>query len=203
MSEGARCFETDFSSFKATSCGTLTEDELVFAARQDTSGSEMLELLRRVSPFLLCKSQRFGSTEQDRQDYYQEGVVGFLSAVFAYKPDSGASFTTFANTCALNRMKNLFRRRCKDNEYQLLSDTAELETQLSVNPEQALQAAVEAENIISAISMSLSAYEKQVLSLHLSGESYSAIAEKTGKSVKSVDNCLQRIRRKLRPEKDD
>ena len=157
----------------------------------------MLELLRRVSPFILSKSKQFGSTEQDRQDYYQEGVVGFLSAVYAYKPDCGATFTTFACTCSLNRMKNLLRRRNKENAVQLS------EAEYGESTEDALQAAVEAENIIKAISERLSDYEKKVLSLHLCGEPYSAIAEKTGKSVKSVDNCLQRIRRKLRPEKDD
>ncbi|MBQ7101682.1 MAG: RNA polymerase subunit sigma-70, partial [Clostridia bacterium] len=79
----------------------------------------MLELLRRVSPFILSKSKQFGSTEQDVQDYYQEGVVGFLSAVFAYRPDCGATFTTFACTCSLNRMKNLLRRRHKEIALQL------------------------------------------------------------------------------------
>ena len=162
----------------------------------------MLELLRRVSPFILSKAKQFSSTEQDRQDYYQEGVVGFLSAVYAYKPDCGATFTTFACTCSLNRMKNLLRRRYKENAFQL-SDSAVTGTEYGESPEDALHAAVEAENIIKAISERLSDYEKKVLSLHLCGEPYSAIAEKTGKSVKSVDNCLQRIRRKLRTEKDD
>ena len=162
----------------------------------------MIELLRRVSPFILSKSKQFGSTEQDRQDYYQEGVVGFLSAVFAYKPGCGASFTTFACTCSLNRMKNLLRRRYKENALQL-SDSLLTQTECGENPEEALHAAVEAENIIKAISERLSDYEKKVLSLHVCGEPYSSIAEKTGKSVKSVDNCLQRIRRKLRTEKDD
>lgn len=162
----------------------------------------MLELLRRVSPFILSKSKQFSSTEQDRQDYYQEGVVGFLSAVYAYKPDCGATFKTYACTCSLNRMKNLLRRRSKENAFQL-SDSVVSENEYVEDPEESLQAAVEAENIIKAISERLSAFEKKVLFLHLRGESYSSIAEKTGKSVKSVDNCLQRIRRKLRPEKDD
>lgn len=157
----------------------------------------MLELLRRVSPFILSKSKQFGSTEQDRQDYYQEGVVGFLSAVYAYKADCGASFTTFACTCSLNRMKNLLRRKSKENAVQLS------EAEYGESSEDTLHAAVEAENIIKAISEQLSDYEKKVLYLHISGEPYSSIAEKTGKSVKSVDNCLQRIRRKLRTEKDD
>ena len=157
----------------------------------------MLELLRRVSPFILAKSKQFASTEQDRQDYYQEGVVGFLSAVYGYRPDCGATFKTFACTCSLNRMKNLLRRRSKENAVRLS------EAEYAEGPEETIHAAVEAENIIKAISECLSDYEKRVLALHLCGDSYSAIAEKTGKSVKSVDNCLQRIRRKLRPEKDD
>ncbi len=162
----------------------------------------MLELLRRVSPFILSKSKQFSSTEQDRQDYYQEGVVGFLSAVYAYKPDCGATFKTYACTCSLNKMKDLLSRKNKEISLQLF-DSVVSETEYVEDPEEALNAAVKAENIIKAISERLSAFEKKVLFLHLRGESYSSIAEKTGKSVKSVDNCLQRIRRKLRPEKDD
>ncbi len=194
----------DSASFKNHSGKPLPDEELVLSARSDSSGGAMLELLRRISPFIHSKSGQFGRTEQDRQDYYQEGIVGFLSAVHAYKPDSGAKFSTFACTCILNRMKNLLRQRSKGSEYQLLSlsETQSIEDFQS-SPEEAFQAAFEAENIIKAISKKLSAYEKQVLFLYLQGESYSSIAQKLSKTPKSVDNAMQRIRSKLDPEADD
>lgn len=193
----------DFASFKKPSGEPISDEELVLAARSDTSGSAMLELLRRITPFIVVKSYQFGYTEHDQQDYYQEGIVGFLAAVHAFKPDSGAKFSTFACTCALNRMKNLLRQRLRGSEYQVLSlsDTDSIEDYGSA-PEQVFQAAFEAENIIKAVSQKLSDYEKQVLFMYLQGENYSAIAEKTGKTAKSVDNAMQRIRRKLKSESD-
>ncbi|MBQ3604136.1 MAG: sigma-70 family RNA polymerase sigma factor [Clostridia bacterium] len=193
----------DIVSFKKPDANAPTDEELVLTARTDTSGGAMQELLRRISPFIISKANSFGQTEQDRQDYYQEGIVGFLSAVHAYKHDSGTRFSTFACTCILNRMKNLLRQRSKGSEYQLLSLEQTQSTQdFQAGPEDEIQAAYDAENIIKAISQKLSPYEKQVLRMYLQGESYTAVAEKTGKTAKSVDNAMQRIRRKLKSEAD-
>lgn len=182
----------------------MSDEALAALARESLSGDATVELLRRVSPFISAKARAFGKTEQDRQDYYQEGVLGFLGAVFAYREDGGASFVTYACVCAHNRMKNFLKMHGKNGGCDLsLSDTAEPETDYTCNPEELLQAAVEAENILTAISQNLSRYEKQVIHLHLCGESYQSIAIKTGKSVKSVDNCLQRIRCKLNTARDD
>lgn len=191
----------DYASFK----NPVSDEELVLSARTDSSGEAMHELLRRISPFIISKSGQFGRTEQDRQDYYQEGIVGFLSAVHAYKPNSSAKFSTFACTCILNRMKNLLRQRSRDSGYQLLSlsETPQSIEDYQSNPEQELQAAIEAENILKAISKKLSAYEKKVLSLYLQGKTYAEIGKVTEKSAKSVDNAMQRIRRKLDPDETD
>ncbi len=178
---------------------TLSDEELVSLAREDSSGAAMLELLQRVSPFIISKSRQFGETEQDKQDFYQEGIVGFLSAVHAFRPNKGAGFTTFACTCALNRMKNLLKQRSKSEALELTSPVQDTQE----SPEQMLQAAFEAENIMHAISSKLSKYEKQVLFLYLQGATHKEIAEKTGKPVKSSDNALQRIRRKLKPAIDE
>ncbi len=178
----------------------VPDEELVLMAREDSSGAAMHELLQRVSGFIHLKAYQLGQTEQDKQDFYQEGILGFLSAVHAFKPGSGASFSTFACTCALNRMKNLLRQRAKVNSLFLQELRAE---EILEGPDQAVQAALEAENIIKAISSKLSGYEKQVLLMYLQGSSYSEIAQKTGKSVKSTDNAMQRIRRKLKSAVDE
>ncbi len=184
----------------ASSFNSSTPDEeLVILAREDSSGVAMQELLQRVSGFIHLKAYQFGQTEQDKQDFYQEGLLGFLSAVHSFKPGSGASFSTFACTCALNRMKNLLKQRSKADS---LMQKLPLEG-ASSDLGQAFQAAFEAENIITAISSKLSIYEKRVLFLYLQGDSYAEIAQKTDKSVKSTDNAMQRIRRKLKSAIDD
>lgn len=191
----------DIVSFKKQNGEPFSDEELVLSAQSDSSDSAMLELLRRMTPFIISKSNQFGFTEQDKQDYKQEGIVGFLKAVQAYKPESNVKFSTFACTCILNRMKNLLRQRSKGSEFQLfplseLQDTASCHP----TPEEELQAAFEAENIINAISKKLSAYEKSVLALYLQDKSYAEIAVELNKSAKSVDNAMQRIRNKLNPE---
>ncbi len=189
---------------KASFNGAFNEVELVEQARADSSGFAMQELLQRVSGFIMSKAKQFASTEQDKQDFYQEGLVGFVLAVHAFKPGMGASFNTFACTCALNRMKNLLKQRSAGEQFSLVSlEQTDQSGGCTEGPEASIQAVLEAENIIEAISHNLSHYERKVLLLHLQGENYRQIAEKTGKTVKSTDNALQRIRRKLRPEVSD
>lgn len=183
----------------------MSNEELLVSARKEPSGEAMVELLQRLSPFICSKANQLGRSEQDRQDYYQEGVIGFLSAVYAYKPDGGASFSTFACTCVLNKMRNHRKALEKDDEYSALSlsESFDIKDDYSCDPERMIQACIKAENILCSIEQKLSEFEKKVLYLRLNGYSYSDISEKTGKSVKSVDNCLQRIRNKLHDEDDD
>lgn len=193
----------DIVSFKKQNGEPFSDEELVLSAQSDSSDSAMLELLRRMTPFIISKSNQFGFTEQDKQDYKQEGIVGFLKAVQAYKPESNVKFSTFACTCILNRMRNLLKQRSKGNEFQLftLSEIQDTES-CHPTPEEEIQAAFEAENILKAISTKLSEYEKNVLSLYLQDKSYAEIAAELNKSAKSVDNAMHRIRSKLARDND-
>lgn len=176
-----------------------TDEELVLLARErEHSSAAVSELLRRVAPFLRQRSFAFSHNEADCQDYFQEGVVGFLSAVRTYRADCGTRFTTYACTCALNRMRNLLRQRTKGSEFIMVSlETDDEIAGVCPDPQQVAQTQDEAEQVLQRIETALSAFEKSVLRLYLSGLSYAQAAENLGTNAKSVDNAMQRIRRKL------
>lgn len=176
----------------------MTEAQLVALARQDAQSGAMAELHRRITPMILSKATHFAQTEQDIQDFFQEGMIGFLAAVRTFKEDCNTAFTTYAFTCAANRMKNLLKQRSKDSRLDVVFfEDDNLIEDYSNNPESTLQNADEIEAFAKCISDRLSPYEKQVLHLYLCGKTYSAIAQALKTNEKSVDNCLQRIRKKL------
>lgn len=137
-------------------------------------------------------------------DIRQEAYMGLFNAVRSYKPDSGASFSTYATTCVKNRVVNLIVKsgtyKFKMNKSALSYDGG-AEFSLSdntKNPEYIFIQGERYDDIIRSIERHLSAFEKDVLFLYLGGRDYKTIAEKLNSSQKSVDNALQRARKKLK-----
>ena len=147
----------------------------------------------------------------DSEDLIQEGMLGLLSAIRQYDPSMSTAFKTYAEVCirrrlysavkSASRLKHLPLNDGLSLDY-ILSE--ESQTQLAANPEafrrtpeeQVLARESEFE-LNKAFAQKLSRLEKDVLALYLDGLSYDEIAAKTGRDVKSVDNAVQRIRRKL------
>lgn len=147
----------------------------------------------------------------DSEDLIQEGMLGLLSAIRQYDPSMSTAFKTYAEVCirrrlysavkSASRLKHLPLNDGLSLDY-ILSE--ESQTQLAANPEafrrtpeeQVLARESEFE-LNKAFAQKLSRLEKNVLALYLDGLSYDEIAAKTGRDVKSVDNAVQRIRRKL------
>ncbi len=147
----------------------------------------------------------------DSEDLIQEGMLGLLTAIRQFDPEMNASFKTYAEICIKSRMysavksaarlKHLPLNDCLSLDH-ILSE--ESQTQLAANPEAfrrtpeeqvlARESKIEFYN---ASAQQLSKLEKQVLELYLDGLSYSEIALRTHRNEKSVDNAVQRIRRKL------
>ena len=147
----------------------------------------------------------------DSEDLIQEGMLGLLTAIRQFDPEMNASFKTYAEICIKSRMysavksaarlKHLPLNDCLSLDH-ILSE--ESQTQLAANPEAfrrtpeeqvlARESKIEFYN---ASAQQLSKLEKQVLELYLDGLSYSGIALRTHRNEKSVDNAVQRIRRKL------
>ena len=146
----------------------------------------------------------------DSEDLIQEGMFGLLSAMRQFDPGSGASFRTFAEHCIRMRLYSAIKSASR-LKHLPLNDGVSLEQlsedssmQLSAipdvirrNPEDLVLARERTEELYSELAQCLSGLEKRVLSLYLEGLSYREIALRLGKEEKSIDNAVQRIRRKL------
>lgn len=143
----------------------------------------------------------------DSEDLIQEGMLGLLSAIRQYDTNSEASFRTFAEHCIKNRLRSAVRTAARQKHIPL-NEGVSFETILSEESQNTMNiSARSAEDIIitnegidrfyAAFSNGLSSLENRILSLYLEGLSYREISVKIGKSEKSVDNAVQRIRKKL------
>ena len=151
----------------------------------------------------------------DNDDLIQEGMIGLYKAIRDYDESKEASFRTFASMCinrqmctavtTSNRMKHSPLNGYISLDMPVTSEKEEDNTKLSdllysaveQNPEKIFIDRESTDFIESKIGNVLSSYEKQVLLLQMEGLDYIKIAAKIGKTPKSVDNALQRIRNKL------
>ena len=146
----------------------------------------------------------------DSEDLSQEGMFGLLSAIREYNPAQGVSFRSFAEHCIRMRLFSAVKSASR-LKHLPLNDSMPLE-QLSDDPSSQLSAAPEIfrrspedlvlareskEELKELCERRLSRLEKQVLELYLEGLSYRDIARRLQREDKSVDNAVQRIRRKL------
>ncbi|MBQ8413328.1 MAG: sigma-70 family RNA polymerase sigma factor, partial [Lachnospiraceae bacterium] len=147
----------------------------------------------------------------ETEDLAQEGMIGLFKAVRDYESDKGASFLTFATMCVRNQIKTAITASNRKKHIPLNSyisiyaeDTEdgfplmELEADRSdYNPEELVLAREQNSDLKNRIDSELSTYEKKVIDLYLDGLSYLDIADRLGKTEKSIDNALTRIRSKL------
>lgn len=179
-----------------------------FAAKGDRFAEEALaeRYLRLVR---ICARPLF-LAGGDSEDLIQEGTFGLLSAIKNFDPSSGAAFRTFAEHCIRMRLLSAIKSASR-LKHTPLNDGISLEqlsedpgADLSVfpdflrcNPEELVLARESKEELYAAFSRCLSRFEIKVLDLYLEGLSYREIADRLCRSAKSVDNAVQRIRRKL------
>lgn len=129
--------------------------------------------------------------------------MGFLAAVHGYDEESGVPFRSYAGVCIANRIRSAVRAgaRLKNiplNSYISLNDDSVALPQTQLNPEDLVIARDEVVRLDTIMASRLSQYERSVIQLYLGGRSYEDIAARLGSTAKSVDNALQRVRRKLR-----
>ncbi len=182
------------------------------------SDEELIERLRNgeseISDYLM---EKYKGTVKKRaramyliggetDDLIQEGMIGLFKAVQDYRPDREASFRTFAGLCIDRQLYSAVKNSTRQkhiplNSYVSLSEEEEsgsLEGLWSENPEALV---IDRENtgiLEKEISKALSPMENKVLDYYLRGYGYVQIAEIMGKTPKSIDNALQRIRGKIR-----
>lgn len=176
----------------------LSDEELVVMARADSSSGAVIELMSRISGFVSYKAAQFaGFDSQDKQDFQQQGLIGVLHAIRSYDADNGAKFSTYACRSAINSMIALYKQQNKSSVPTVTLESL-YSTEYGTYDEFSSYEAVE--EISEKIRIRLSDFERTVLASYLRGSSYAQIAAQTGKSVKSIDNAVQRIRRKLKAD---
>ncbi|MDR0916788.1 MAG: sigma-70 family RNA polymerase sigma factor [Oscillospiraceae bacterium] len=167
-----------------------SEEELVAAHTQ---------LVRRCArPYFLAGG--------DGEDLIQEGMLGLLSAIRRFDPERGVPFHAYAEICIRRRVIDAVRRAAQPNHLLTLenrdsqdhSDTIDIPDHSPISDPLVLVIAKErAHEISDLLDSELSKFEFRVLRFYLDGLSYDEIATRVGKNTKSVDNAVQRIRRKL------
>ena len=180
-----------------------SDEALCLRAQQADKEAEDI-LVRRYTRLVESLARRYfliGGTEEDLK---QEGMIGLLSAVREYSSQR-ASFKTFAALCIRRSIIDAIRKSQNRNNLfynevlsfsQLPFDGSQA-SPMDQDPEQQVIGKLDRKHIEQVLQSKLSEFERQVLSLYLSGYRYSEIAERLSKPVKSVDNAVQRIRRKL------
>jgi len=182
---------------------TARSDESLVGMIQGGEGSAgaFAELLERSQPVLRARAEAALRRQGKggalaREDFLQEGMLGFLSAVSSYRPGRGASFRTYLSVCVNHRIISALRRGARAADF---PPPVDLPQDISaMDPQDIFSAMEEARRVMEAIQTQLTALERGVMERYLAGERYEAIARGLDISPKAVDNALQRVRRKLR-----
>ena len=185
----------------------LSDEQLQALAREGRSGAED-ELARRYVRLVRVCARPYFLHGGDSEDLLQEGMLGLLYAIREFDPNKGVLFRTFAETCIRNRIQSAIRSAARKKHAPLndgvsLDDVLSDESQslgaryVARSPEEQVLARETEHELISASERCLSVLEARILSLYLDGLSYQEMAAATGREVKSIDNAVQRIRKKL------
>ncbi len=163
----------------------------------------LTRLLERYSDTILQKARSFkGLSGIESDDLYQEGMMGFVAAVYSFDETREIPFSTYAVTVAVRKMISALKKSNNKSNLPLRSYISiEEENNLlsfAPTPEEIIIYNEELDKINSFIKAKLSKTEKKVLKLSLLGMSYSEIADILECAEKSVDNAIQRIRKKIR-----
>lgn len=192
---------------------SFSDEDLAVLAQQG-SDKALDFLLSKYFVYVRSKSLSYYIVGADRDDIIQEGMIGLFKAVRDFSSERGVSFKTFADVCVtrqiITAVKNASRQKHAplnfyvslnkpmsddDEDSSTISDILRQEQHMS--PEEILIKKEDADILGSEMNRLLSKFELEVLSLYLRGNSYSDIAKLIGREPKSVDNALQRIKKKF------
>ena len=141
----------------------------------------------------------------DSDDLIQEGMLGLFKAIRDYSPEKSASFEAFARLCISSQLYSAVQaagrmKHAPLNTYVELSEQLERQEDRpkGKSPEELLIDRENTQGMQKQIERLLSPMEQEILRSYIEGESYTEIAKRMGKKAKSIDNALQRIRRKLK-----
>jgi len=190
----------------------MTENEIIHRAQNGDKEAELL-LLQKYRKNVLVRARSYFLVGGDNEDLIQEGMIGLFSAIWDFRNDREAQFSTFANLCierqiqtaisSANRKKHLPLNNSISidspisEKFPKITILDQLMARKVVEPGVMLIKEEELQQLIEDVRRTLSNFEKKVLSYYIKGASYQEISMALACSYKSVDNALQRIRKKI------
>lgn len=191
--------------FSVDSLTSLPDEALVSLCSEAPQAFETL--LERYRSTVVSMARSFAGNPADAEDYAQEGMLGLLAAVTSFQPGKAAGFRTYAVVCIRNRMRSVSRMERTASRSAVSDDVSlddpetcigEILADESDTPEQVFFEKERMSELYAKLADVLSRQEREIFWLSVSGLSYEEIAGKLRIPSKSVDNAIQRARRKLR-----
>ncbi len=189
----------------------MNDDEVALLF-QKGDGDALEYLLDKYKNFVRARARSYYLVGADHEDIVQEGMIGLYKAIRDFNPEKQASFHAFTELCVkrqiitaiktatrqkhvpLNNYVSLNKPLYGDESDRTLLDVIEGRV---INPEEMFIGQEDMAHIQEKLSSSLSDLERKVLDAFLQGKSYQEIAEILGRHPKSIDNALQRVKKKL------
>lgn len=201
------CVEQQLDRYKE-----LSDEDMITAIRK--GDADALDfLIKKYHPFVQLKSRSYFLIGGDRDDVVQEGMIGLYKAIRDYRHDKTGKFKGFAELCITRQIITAIKTATRQKHIPLNTSVSLdkpvyveesertlfdiLPAQTFESPEEMLMFQERYHQLEIEVGKVLSLLEQQVLSLYLDGRSYQEISQKIHREVKSVDNALQRIKRKM------
>ena len=191
---------------------SFSDKELVLKAQAGDLDAEEA-LMREYKETVKIKAKMYYMAGADEDDVVQEGMIGLLKAIRQYDAEKDAAFGTFAGVCVTRQIISAIRTADREKHKALntsislsdpLKDSGDdmtledtLRTNMAENPETLLVFKDIVYYIMNNGDNILSDFEMEVLSEMVKGKNYEEIAEKLGRNPKSIDNAMQRIKKKV------
>ncbi len=198
----------EFSEFE-----TLTDEEIILEIKDNNNSIALDYLINKYRNFVRAKARSYFLIGADREDIIQEGMIGFYKAIRDFRNDKLSSFRAFAELCVTRQIITAIKTATRQKHIPLNSyislnkpiyDEDSDRTLLDVlsgakvsDPEELVISREEFVDIEKKMEEILSDLEWKVLMSYLDGKSYQEIAVELRRHVKSIDNALQRVKRKL------
>ena len=197
----------------------LTDEEIVLAIKDACDNTALDYLINKYRNFVRAKARSYFLIGADREDIIQEGMIGLYKAIRDFRNDKLSSFRAFAELCVTRQIITAIKTATRQkhiplNSYVSLnkpiydedSDRTLLDVLSGVkvsDPEELVISREEFVDIEAKMEEILSDLEWRVLMSYLDGKSYQEIAVDLHRHVKSIDNALQRVKRKLEKYMDN
>jgi RNA polymerase sigma-H factor len=190
------------------------EDSYLIALAKQGSPDAYDRLVRRYYSFVRLKASSYFLVGGDSEDLIQEGLVGLYKAIRDFRSDRESSFRNFAELCITRQIITAVKTATRNkhtplNGYVSFSATpaGAMDSEPTLDemlpgstvhdPVNQVISSEELQSLVSCLSTALSELESRVLSLYLDGYSYEQVGERLGCDTKTVDNALQRVKRKV------